>query len=140
MSLMNHSSLAEWVIMKITDRFDPSFNAIVAATRFGASIFAETDLIPPPFCTPVSGSASNTGNSLLCFIAAAHAWLKGGEKYRCISRVGVLSKIGGQPPLVSSAASAFTDSIGTLSAAKAWSEIRARDRRYKTLSIAEPLI
>ena len=50
---------------------DPSCNVIFAATRFGASIFAETDLIPPPFCSPVSGSASKTGKSLLCFIAAA---------------------------------------------------------------------
>src|SRR6204780_2732148 len=118
MSLMNHSPPAEWSIRKTPDRSDPSCNVIFATTRFGPSLVAETDLIPPPFCSPVSGSASNTGNSLLCFIAAAHAWLKGGEKYRRMSTVGVLSKIGGQPPLLSSAASAVTDSIGTLSAAK----------------------
>src|SRR3984885_6935469 len=116
---MNHSLAAEWIIRNSTDRSDPSCNVIFAATRFGASIVAETDLIPPPFCSPVSGSASNTGKSLLCFIAAAHAWLKAGAKYLRINGVGVLSKIGRQPPLLSSAASAFTDSIGTLSAANA---------------------
>src|SRR5580692_9004627 len=139
MSLMNHSSLAEWVIMKTTDRFDPSFKVIVAATRFGSSIFAETDLIPPAFCSPVSGSASNTGNSLLCFIAAVHAWLNGGVKYRRMSGVGVLSKIGRQPPLLSSAASAFTDAIGTLSAAKAGPDNIVKTRRDRTFRITKPL-
>src|ERR1700722_10726963 len=103
MSLMNHSPAAEWIIRNSTDRSDPSCNVIFAATRFAASIAAETDLIPPPFCSPVGGSASNTGKSLLCFIAAAHAWLKAGEKYLRMSGVGVLSNIGRQPPLLSSA-------------------------------------
>jgi hypothetical protein len=35
MSLMNHSPAAEWSIRKTTDRSDPSFNVIVAATRVG---------------------------------------------------------------------------------------------------------
>src|ERR1700684_814402 len=133
MSLMNHSPAAEWSIRKTTDRSDPSCNVIFAATRFGASIFAETDLIPPPFCSPVSGSASNTGKSLLCFIAAAHAWLKDGEKYMRMSGVGVLSKIGRQPPLLSSAASAFTDSIGTLSTASAGPENMVKPSRDRDL-------
>src|SRR5271169_682138 len=135
---MNHSPAAEWIIRNSTDRSDPSCNVIVAATRFGASIFAETDLIPPPFCTPVSGSASNTGNSLLCFIAAAHTWLKVGEKYRRMSTVGVLSKIGGQPPLLSSAASVFTDSIGTLSTANAGPDNIVRIRRDRAFRIRRP--
>src|SRR6204780_5981850 len=139
MSLMNHSPAAEWIIANATDRSDPSCNVIFTATRFGASLVAETDLIPPPFCSPVSGSASNTGKSLLCFIAAAHAWLKGGEKYLRMSGVGVLSKIGRQPPLLSSAASAFTDSIGTLSAANAGPDNMVKTRRDKAFRIAKPL-
>src|ERR1700733_1825978 len=138
-SLMNHSSAAEWSITKTTDRSDLSFNVIVAATRFGPSIFAETDLIPPSFCSPVSGSASKTGNSLLCFIAAVHAWLNGGEKYRRMSGVGVLSKIGRQPPLLSNAAKAFTDAIGTLSAAKAGPDNMLNTRRDRTFRITKPL-
>src|ERR1700733_12792488 len=136
MSLMNHSPAAEWSIRKTTDRSDPSCNVIVAATRFGA----ETDLIPPPFCSPVSGSASNTGKSLLCFIAAAQAWLKVGEKYLRMSGVGVLSKIGGQPPLLSSAASAFTDSTGTLSAANAEPDTMVKITRDRAFRITKPLI
>src|ERR1700690_802410 len=136
MSLMNHSPTAEWSIRKTTDRSDPSFNVIFATTRFGPSIFAETDLIPPPFCSPVSGSASNPGKSLLCFIAAAHAWLKDGEKYMRINGVGVLSKIGRQPPLLSSAARAFTDSIGKPSAANARLDNMVKIRRDRAFRIA----
>src|ERR1700733_15309674 len=140
MSLMNHSPAAGWSIRKTTDRSDPSFNVIFDTTRFGTSIFAETDLIPPPFCSPVSGSASNTGKSLLCFIAAAQAWLKVGEKYLRMSGVGVLSKIGGQPPLLSSAASAFTDSTGTLSAANAEPDTMVKITRDRAFRITKPLI
>src|ERR1700689_5952989 len=137
MSLMNHSPPAEWSIRKTPDRSDPSCNVIFATTRFGPSIFAETDLIPPPFCSPVSGSASNTGKSLLCFIAAAHAWLNAGAKYLRINGVGVLSKIGRQPPLLSSAASAFTDSIGTLSAANARPDNIVKIGRDRAFRIAD---
>src|ERR1700722_6926046 len=137
MSLMNHSPAAEWSIRKTTDRSDPSCDVMFATTRFGPSIFAEADLIPPPFCSPVNGSASNTGKSLLCFIAAVHAWLKGGEKYLRMSGVGVLSKIGRQPPLLSRAASAFTDSIGTLSAARAGQANIANIRRDRAPRIAD---
>src|ERR1700684_4645001 len=133
MALITHSPAAEWSIRKTTDRSDPSFNVIVAATRLGPSIFAETDLIPPPFCSPVSGSASNTGKSLLCFLAGVPAWLKGGEKYLRMSGVGVLSKIGRQPPLLSSAASALTDSIGTLSTANAGPENMVKPSRDRDL-------
>src|SRR6202050_1737371 len=137
MLLMNHSPAAEWIIRNSTDRSDPSCNVIFATTRFGPSITAEPDLIPPPFCSPVIGSASNTGKSLLCFIAAAHAWLKACEKYLRMSGVGVLSKIGRQPPLLSSAASAFTDSIGTLSAANARQDNIANIRRDRAPRIAD---
>src|SRR6202050_3346769 len=140
MLLMNHSPAAEWIIRNSTDRSDPSLNVIFATTRFGPSIFAETDLIPPPFCSPVSGSASNTGKSLLCFIAAGHAWWKGGEKYRPISGVGVLWKIGRSPPLLSSAASALTDSIGTLSTANAGPDNMVKTRRDRAFRITKPLI
>src|SRR5271166_893699 len=136
---MNHSLAAEWIIRNSTDRSDPSCNVIFAATRFGASIVAETDLIPPPFCSPVSGSASNTGKSLLCFVAAVHAWLKGGEKYLRMSGVGVLSKIGRHPPLLSSAASALTDSIGTLSTASAGPDNMVKITRDRAFRITKPL-
>src|SRR4029077_765573 len=112
---------------------------ILAATRFGDSIVAETDLITPPFCWPVSGSASNNGKFLLCFIAAAHAWLKAGEKYLRISGVGVLSNSGRQPPLLSSAPSAFTDSIGMLSAANVRPDTIVRIRRDRAFRITRPL-
>src|SRR5580698_7986217 len=140
MSLMHHSPAAEWIIRNSTDRSDPSCNVIFAATRLGASILVETDLIPPPFCSPVSGSASNTGKSLLRFIAAAHAWLKAGEKYLRMSGVGVLSKIGRQPPWLSSSASALTDSIGTLSAANAGPDNMVKTRRDRAFRITKPLI
>src|ERR1700684_3768795 len=139
MSLMNHSPAAEWSIRKTTDRSDPSLNVIFATTQFGPSIFAETDLIPPPFCSPVSGSASNTGKSLLCFIAAVHAWLKGGEKYLRMSVVGMLLKIGPHPRSLSGAASALTHSIGTLSTANAVPDNMVKTRRDRAFRIAKPL-
>ena len=65
--------------------------------------------------------------------------LNGGEKYRRMSGVGVLSKIGRQPPLLSSAANAFTEAIGTLSAAKAGPDSMVRTRMDKAFRITKPL-